>query len=90
MFFPHNGREYFGLVQPSPELVYLTEAPSNLHITQALLNAMLEREVELRAHCGEDCALRVAAEFGFEDQQAGASLLRQLRSSLLKKQVVEL
>jgi len=83
MFFPHNGREYFGFVQPSPELVHMTEIPANFHITQALLNAMLEREAELRAQCGgEDCASMVAVEFGFDNQQAGALLLRQARAAM--------
>jgi len=78
MFFPHNGREDFSFAQPSMDLVHVTESSVNLQITQALLDAMLEREAELRAQFGGmDCCLRVAAEFGFEDQQAGALLLRQ-------------
>jgi len=77
MFFPHNGREDFGFAQPSPDLVHLTESSVNLQITQALLDAMMDREVQLRTQFGVDCCLRVAAEFGFEDQQAGALLLRQ-------------
>jgi len=79
MFFPHNGREYFGFVNPSPELVSMTETPSNLHIAPALLGAMMEREAELRSQYGEDCAMRVAVEFGFENTQEGVSLLRQAR-----------
>jgi len=81
MLHPHNGRDDFNFAQPSDSLCHTMETFVDLNVTPALLWAMLDRCEELQSQCAEeDIPRRVVSEFGFQDSQAGAALLRHAAS----------
>jgi len=76
MFHPANGRSIFGASEAQ------TPSTPSLKVTEALMNAMVEREKELRAvELEEDSiAKQVTEEFGFTDLEEGLKVLAQART----------
>jgi hypothetical protein len=90
MLAPANGRADFDTVEPTEGLKRTVTKPAGIRVTKFLVKAMLKYENQLRlapeaqeayatdgsVDITDNIQRRVAREFGFEDENLGAEILR--------------